>query len=238
MDINLIDIVKFIVKRIYVCSQCLVVAFEQLKNFTHFPITHELRNEIKQSKQAIVGMKEDLSSVKAKKVSGREERGEKKKSKLRGGVESAGTCLTRVLNTKEGISSRSQRRMRRPFHTVSETHMAGMQHRLSVTNARCEAADGPSPLQAGKQEHLQKEQTGRMLRSSHECQAKNVRKGGRQAMNSDGKRQGIGWTSVTGEALMPRETPMRTLSSGLSFWRFALVLLLLLQRSRRKHDGL
>src|SRR6266478_3305692 len=91
-----------------------------------------------------------------------------------------------------------------------------MQHRLSVSNARCEAADGPSPLQAGKQEHLQKEQTGRVLRSRHECQAKDVRKGGRQAMNSDGKRQGIGWTSVTGEALIPRETPMRTLSSGWS----------------------
>jgi hypothetical protein len=113
-----------------------------------------------------------------------------------------------------------------------------MQHRLSVTNARCEAADGPSPLQAGKQDHLQKEQTGRMLPSRHECQAKKVRKGGRQAMNSDGKRQGMGWTSVTGEALIPGETPMRTLRAGLSCWRFALVLLLLLQRSGRKQDGL
>src|SRR6266566_2080839 len=98
---------------------------------------HELRNEIKQSKQAIVGMKESLSSVKAKKVSGREERGEKKKSKLRGGVESAGTCLTRALNTKEGLSNRSQRRMRRPFHTVSETHMAS-RHVASLVCHQCE----------------------------------------------------------------------------------------------------
>ncbi len=35
-------------------------------------------------------------------------------------------------------------------------------------------------------------------------------------MKSDGKRQGIGGTSVTGQTLIPRETPMRTLSSGLS----------------------
>ena len=39
---------------------------------------HELRNEITPSKQTIVGTKEYLSSVKAKKVKGREERGEKK----------------------------------------------------------------------------------------------------------------------------------------------------------------
>ena len=39
------------------------------------------------TKQTIVGMKEYLSSVKAKKVEGRKERGEKKRSKLRGGVE-------------------------------------------------------------------------------------------------------------------------------------------------------
>ena len=116
--------------------------------------------------------------------------------------------------------------------------MLGMPHRLSVTNARCEAADGPSPLKAGEQERLQKEQPGRMLRSSHECQAKDVRKGGRKAMKSDGKRRGSGWTSVTGETLIPRETPMRTLRAGLSLWRFALVFLLRLQRSRRKHDGL
>ena len=38
---------------------------------------HELRNEITPSKQTIVGTKEYLSSVKAKKVKGREERGEK-----------------------------------------------------------------------------------------------------------------------------------------------------------------
>jgi len=90
-------------------------------------------------------MKEYLSSVKAKKVSGREERGEKKKSKLRGGVESAGTCLTRVLNTKEGISSRSQRRMRRPFHTVSETHMAS-RHAASLVCHQCEMRSGRWPF--------------------------------------------------------------------------------------------
>ena len=50
-------------------------------------ISHELRNEITPSKQTIVGTKEYLSSVKAKKVKGREEHGEKKRSKLRGGVE-------------------------------------------------------------------------------------------------------------------------------------------------------
>jgi hypothetical protein len=50
-------------------------------------IAHELRNERTPSKQTIGGMKEYLSSVKAKKVEGRKERGEKKRSKLRGGVE-------------------------------------------------------------------------------------------------------------------------------------------------------
>src|SRR5437763_14798805 len=58
------------------------------------------------TKQAIVGMKESLSSVKAKKVSGREERGEKKKSQLRGDVESAGTLrfprFRRVGEEKSG----------------------------------------------------------------------------------------------------------------------------------------
>ena len=123
---------------------------------------HELRNEIKQSKQAIVGMKESLSSVKAKKVSGREERGEKKKSQLRGDVESAGTCLTRALNTKEGLSNRSQRRLRRPFHTVSETHMA-CRHAASLVCHQCEMRSGrwpftfagreagPSPKRANRQ---------------------------------------------------------------------------------------
>jgi hypothetical protein len=57
-------------------------------------------------------------------------------------------------------------------------------------------------------------------------------------MKSDGKRRGIGWASVTGETFIPRETPMRTLSSGVSLWRFALVFLLPLQPSRWKHDGL
>ncbi len=113
-----------------------------------------------------------------------------------------------------------------------------MQHRLSVSNARCEAADGPSPLKADEQERLQKEQTGRMLRSSHECKAKELGKGGGKAMKSDGKRRGIGGTSVTGETLMPRETPMRTLCSGLHVWRFAGLFLLPLKRLRRKKNGL
>ena len=107
--------------------------------------SNELRNEITPSKQARVGMKEYLSSVKAKKVSGREERGEKKKSKLRGGVESAGTCLTRALNTKEGLTNRSQRRMRRPFHTVSETHMAS-RHVASLVCQQCEMRSGRWPF--------------------------------------------------------------------------------------------
>jgi len=50
-------------------------------------IAHELRNEIPPGKQTIGGMKDYLSSVKAKKVEGRKERGEKKRSKLRGDVE-------------------------------------------------------------------------------------------------------------------------------------------------------
>jgi hypothetical protein len=144
---------------------------------------------------------------------------------------------TRVLNTKEGISSRSQSRMRRPFSTVSET-------RMPACRIAC-----PSPLRDAKLQmalhlcrqvsrNVSKEQTGRMLRSSHECQAKYVRKGGRKAMKSDGKRRGMGWASVTGKTLIPRETPMRTLSSGLSLWRLALLFLLPLQRSRRQHDGL
>jgi len=93
---------------------------------------------------------------------------------------------------------------------------------------------------SGEQERecLQKEQPGRMLRSSHECQAKDVGKGGGKAMKSDGKRRGSGGTSVTGETLIPRETPMRTLRAGLSLWRFAVLFLLWLKRSRRKHDGL
>ena len=91
---------------------------------------------------------------------------------------------------------------------------------------------------SGEQERLQKEQPGRMLRRSYECKAKDVRKGGRKAMKSDGKRRSSGGASVTGETLIPRETPMRTLRAGLSLWRFAVVFLLRLKRSRREHDGL
>ena len=61
-----------------------------------------MRNEIKQSKQAIVEMKEYLSSVKAKKVSGREERGEKKKSKLRGSVESGRNLPDKSVEHERG----------------------------------------------------------------------------------------------------------------------------------------
>jgi len=78
------------------------------RSVTHFPTdkeerdAHELRNEIKQSKQAIVEMKEYLSSVKAKKVSGREERGEKKKSKLRGSVESGRNLPDKSVEHERG----------------------------------------------------------------------------------------------------------------------------------------
>jgi len=48
---------------------------------------HELRNEIASDKQTIGGVKDYLSSVKVKKVEGRKECGEKKRSKLRGDVE-------------------------------------------------------------------------------------------------------------------------------------------------------
>jgi len=47
-------------------------------------------------------MKEYLSSVKAKKVSGRKERGEKKRSKLRGGVESGRNVPDKRIEHERG----------------------------------------------------------------------------------------------------------------------------------------
>ena len=112
-------------------------------------MTHELRNEITPSKQTIVGTKEYLSSVKAKKVKGREERGEKKRSKLRGGVERGRNVPDKSIEhtakrvfpvaRRVGGDDLSPPFQRRAWH-------AGMPHRLSVNKARCEAADGPSPL--------------------------------------------------------------------------------------------
>ena len=112
-------------------------------------LTHELRNEITPSKQTRGGMKEYLSSVKAKKVSGRKERGEKKRSKLRGGVERGRNVPDKSIEhtakrvfpvaRKVGGDDLSPPFQGRAWH-------AGMPHRLSVNKARGEAADGPSPL--------------------------------------------------------------------------------------------
>ena len=82
-------------------------------------LSHELRNEIKQSKQTIVGMKEYLSSVKAKKVSGREERGEKKRSKLRGGVESGRNVPDKSIEHERGY-----------FQSLTESYETTFPHRL------------------------------------------------------------------------------------------------------------
>jgi len=90
-------------------------------------------------------MKEYLSSVKAKKVAGREERGEKKRSKLRGGVESGRNLPEKSIEHERGISSRSQRRLRRPFHTVSETRMAS-RHAPSLVCQQCEMRSGRWPF--------------------------------------------------------------------------------------------
>ena len=64
-------------------------------------------------------------------------------------------------------------------------------------------------------EQVQKKQTSRVLCSSHESKAKELGKCGRKAMNSDRKRGSTGGTSVPRETLIPRETPMCTLCSGL-----------------------
>ena len=180
-----------------------------------------------------VGTQEALSSVKAKKVKRREERGEKKGSKLRGGVESGLSMLEKSIEYVAKRVFPAARRAERDAHGMRACHSVCLS---TMRDAKLQRV--LHLCASGEQERLQKEQTDRMLRSSHECQAKDVRKGGRKAMKSDGKRRGIGWASVTGETLIPRETPMRTLSSGVSLWRFALVFLLRWKRSRRKHDGL
>ena len=153
----------------------------------------------------------------------------------------AGTCLIRALSTLQ----------RGCFQSLAEQDETTFPHRLRdahgmrACNIACLSPLRDAKLQmalhlcaSGEQERLQKEQPGGMLRSSHECQAKDVRKGGRKAVKSDGKRRSSGGASVTGETLIPRETPMRTLRAGLSLWRFAVVFLLRLKRSRREHDGL
>jgi hypothetical protein len=136
------------------------------------------------------------------------------------------------------------------FQSLAKEEETTFLHRLRDAHGMqaCRIAC-PSPMRDAKLQlalhlcrqvsrNVSKEQPGRMLRRSHECQAKDVRKGGRKAMKSDGKRRGSGGASVTGKTLIPRETPMRTLRAGLSLWRFAVVFLLRLKRSRREHDGL
>lgn len=65
-------------------------------------------------------------------------------------------------------------------------------------------------------EGIQKEQTSRILRSRHEGKAKELGKGSRKAMTRNGQRWCIGETSITSAALMPIQTPMCTLCSGVS----------------------
>jgi hypothetical protein len=115
---------------------------------------------------------------------------------------------------------------------------AGRQHPLSVNNARCEAPNCSSQVKAGEQERIQKEQLESVLRGSHESKAKEQGKCGRKAMKSDCKQRGIGETSVTSKTLIPVQTPMRTLCSGLYVWRFAVLFLLQLNRLRRKKNCL
>src|SRR5258707_5332019 len=91
---------------------------------------------------------------------------------------------------------------------------------------------------SGERERPKKEQTGGILRSRHKSKAKELGKCGRKAMKSDGKWWGTGWTSVTSETLIPTQTPMCPLGSGLSLHRFTLLFLLLGNHIRRKNDGL
>jgi len=72
------------------------------KSWTFGSFAHELRNEITPSRQTIRGVQEYLSSVKAKKVEGRKERGEKKRSKLRGGVERGRNVPDKSIEHKRG----------------------------------------------------------------------------------------------------------------------------------------
>ena len=67
-------------------------------------------------------------------------------------------------------------------------------------------------------ERIQKEQRNRVLCDSHESKAKELGKCGGKAMNCDRKRWSTGGTSVTSQALMPAQAPMRTLCSGLDIW--------------------
>jgi hypothetical protein len=71
-----------------------------------------------------------------------------------------------------------------------------------------------------------------------QAKAKGLGKRGKQAMNRHFQERGGRGMYIAGETLIPRETPMRTLSSGLSLWRFAGLLLLPLKRLRRKKNGL
>jgi len=70
-------------------------------------------------------------------------------------------------------------------------------------------------------ESIQKEETNRVLGSRNESKAKELGKGGGKAVKRDGKRWSASGTSVTSKALLPVQTPMRTLCSGVSVWRFA-----------------
>ncbi len=85
---------------------------------------------------------------------------------------------------------------------------------------------------------VQKEQTSRVLCGSHESKAKELGKCGRKAMKSDRKRWSTGGTSVTSETLIPAQTPMCTLCSGLYIGWLEVFFLLQLNRSRRKNDRL
>lgn len=85
---------------------------------------------------------------------------------------------------------------------------------------------------------VQKEQTSRVLCGSHESKAKELGKGGRKAMKSDRKRWSTGGTSVTSETLIPAQTPMCTLCSGLYIGWLEVFFLLQLNRIRRKNDRL
>src|SRR6266849_998636 len=81
-------------------------------------------------------------------------------------------------------------------------------------------------------------QASSVLRSSHESKAKELGKGGRKAMKSNGKRRSARGTSVTSKTLVPVQTPMRTLRSRLSVCRFDGWFLLQRNRLRRKENRL
>jgi hypothetical protein len=137
-----------------------------------------------------VGTKEYLSSVKAKKVKGREERGEKKRSKLRGGVEYDLNVPNKSIEyaAKRVFPVVARRAVRDDLSPPSQRRNGMRACNIACLSTRQKkAADGPSPLKANEQERLQKEHTGSLLRSSHESKAKELGKGGGKAMKSDGK---------------------------------------------------